>query len=53
MLARWYLLLGQFSLTFEYRPGPSTPMRMVCPANVDSARGRIVRFPRLTLWWPI
>ena len=22
MLARWYLLLGQFSVTFEYRPGP-------------------------------
>ena len=21
MLARWYLLLGQFSVTFEYRPG--------------------------------
>ena len=21
MLARWYLLLGQFSITFEYRPG--------------------------------
>ena len=21
MLARWYLLLGQFSFTFEYRPG--------------------------------
>ena len=22
MLTRWYLLLGQFSVTFEYRPGP-------------------------------
>ena len=21
MRARWYLLLGQFSVTFEYRPG--------------------------------
>ena len=21
MLARWYMLLGQFSVTFEYRPG--------------------------------
>ena len=21
MLARWYLLLGQFSVTFEYHPG--------------------------------
>ena len=21
MLARWYLMLGQFSVTFEYRPG--------------------------------
>ena len=21
MLARWHLLLGQFSVTFEYRPG--------------------------------
>ena len=21
MLARWYFLLGQFSVTFEYRPG--------------------------------
>ena len=21
MLAHWYLLLGQFSVTFEYRPG--------------------------------
>ena len=21
MLARWYLLLGQFSVTFEHRPG--------------------------------
>ena len=24
MLARWYLLLGQFSVTFEYRPGGAT-----------------------------
>ena len=31
MLARWYLLLGQFSVTFEYRP------RMGCLANVASA----------------
>ena len=28
MLARWYLLLGQFSVTFEYRPGAQH-------ANVD------------------
>ena len=28
MLARWYLLLGQFSITFEYRPGAQH-------ANVD------------------
>ena len=28
MLARWYLLLGQFSVTFEYRPGSQH-------ANVD------------------
>ena len=53
MLARWYLLLGQFSVTFEYRPGPSMPMRMVCPGSADNARGRIVQFPRPIHWWPI
>ena len=42
MLARWYLLLGQFSVTFEYRPGAQH-------ANADG----IVRFPRPIHWWPI
>ena len=46
MLAHWYLLLGQFSVTFEYCPGPSMQMWMVCPANVASVRGRIARFRR-------
>ena len=41
MLARWYLLLGQFSVTFEYL---SMPMRMVCLDSVDSVRGRIAGF---------
>ena len=31
MLARWYLLLGQFSVTFEYRLGAQH-------ANVDGMR---------------
>ena len=48
MLALWYLLQGQFSVTFEYRPGLSMPMRMTCPANAASVRGRIARFLRLT-----
>ena len=33
MLASWYLLLGQFSVTFEYRPGS-------LHSNTDGFRGR-------------
>ena len=61
MLARWYLLLGQFSVTFEYRPGHSTRTRMGCLANVASAsvlnvrcRRWIRRFRTLSRrqrWW--
>ena len=57
MLARWYLLLGQFSVTFEYHLGHSTG----CLANVASAsvltvwcRRRIRRFRMLSQrqrWW--
>ena len=46
MLARWYLLLGQFSVTFGYRPGLSMRTRMGCPANVASVSGLIVRCRR-------
>ena len=53
MLARWYLLLGQFSVTFEYRPGAQHANADVCPDSADSARDRIVRFPRQIRRWPI
>ena len=43
MLARWYLLLGQFSVTFEYRPGHSMPTRMACRDNVVSVNDQTVR----------
>ena len=33
MLARWYMLLGQFSVTFEYRPGAQH-------ANADGMQSR-------------
>ena len=36
ILARWYMLLGQFSVTFECRPGHKMPMRMVCLDSVDN-----------------
>ena len=48
MLSRWYLLLGQCIVRRL-----SMPMRMVCPANAASVRGRIVRFLRLTRRWQI
>ena len=44
MLAHWYMLLGQFSVTFEYRPGLSMQMRTVCLDSVDNVRGLTVRF---------
>ena len=49
MLARWYMLLGQFSVTFEYRPGAQHAnadgmsrqcgqcMRPGCPADLPPA----------------
>ena len=46
MLARWYLLLGQFSVTFEYRPGHSMPTRTACRDNVLSANDQTIRCRR-------
>ena len=43
MLARWYLLLGQFSVTFEYRPGHSMPTQTACRDNVVSVNDQTVR----------
>ena len=51
MLALWYLLLGQFSVTFEYRPGAQHANADT--TNASSVRGRIARFPRLTCRRPI
>ena len=51
MLARWYLLLGQFSVTFEYRPGAQHAnadgmsrqcgqcRRPVCPVSSSDSPG--------------
>ena len=39
MLARWYLLLGQISVTFEYRPGSQH-------SNADGVGDRTVRYPQ-------
>ena len=41
MLARWYMLLGQFSVTFKYRSGSQD-------ANVASVSARFVRWGRRT-----
>ena len=46
MLARWYLLLGQFSVTLEYRPGAQHAKRVGLLANVASASVLIVRCRR-------
>ena len=49
-------LIGTFRLIFNIVREPSMPMRIECPGSagsVDSARGRIVRFPRQIRWWPI
>ena len=60
---RSYLQGAQFTIRIDHSSlrwlqnaaigGPSMPMRMVCPANAASVRGRIARFPRLTRRWPI
>ena len=53
MLACWYLLLGQFSVTFEYRPGShNMQMPTECLGNVASAGDRTVRYPRPTCRQP-
>ena len=44
MLAHWYMLLGQFSVTFENRPGHNMQMRTVSLDSVDNVRG-------LTVWY--
>ena len=58
MLARWYLLLGQFSVTFEYRPGAQHAnadgmsrqcgqcQRPDCPVLRLTRRWQIVMSPR-------
>ena len=52
MLARWYLLLGQFSVTFEYRPGSQhvnadgMSLSRTGPVTVASAGDRTVRYLR-------
>ena len=43
MLARWYLLLGQFSVTFEYRRGHNTQMPTECLGNVACVGNRTVQ----------
>ena len=49
MLVRWYMLLGQFSVTFEYRPGLSTPMLMASLVGMASVSGWFfVRWDRQT-----
>ena len=60
MLARWYMLLGQFSVTFEYRPraqhanadGQSRQCgqcsRLDCPVSASDARAEDVNSP--TAW---
>ena len=56
MLARWYMLLGQFSVTFEYRPGAQHANAEVFLDSVDNVRGLTVWYPRpirgLLMWTP-
>ena len=40
MLAHWHILLGQFSVSFEYRPGAQHANEDGLSGNVDSVRGR-------------
>ena len=47
ILARWYMLLDQFSVTFEYRPGLSTLMLMVFPVSAVS----VVSVCDRIVWW--
>ena len=55
MLARWYMLLGQFLDTFEYRPG-AQQMRTVCLDSVGNVRGLTIRYRLpirgLLMWTP-
>ena len=41
MLARWYMLLGQFSVTFEYRPGA----QLVNADGLSRQKGHIKGLP--------
>ena len=48
MLARWYLLLGQFSVTFESDQDLYILTRMECLGSVASVGGQTAQFQRLT-----
>ena len=50
MLARWYLMLGQFSVTFEYRSGAQHANADRMFRQCGKCTDRIARFPRRIRW---